>query len=266
MNTLKKLSPAEAKARLAEFRKSYSEGKKGDNFSALIMGEFASGKTSLLGTARAPILIDSFDPRGAIVLRDEIKSGRVIVRDFWDERFKRPTEYSRWAAVWDKDTSSGFFDTLGTYCIDSLTTFTEALVNQYCKQKGRAENKPEIQDYPIIYSILKDVVKSSQSHKCDFLCTGHLVAEMDARDQKMYAELDTYKKLKSRLPLLFTEKYVITNEPMGNNVRYELLTAPNGRYRAGTQLGAKGKFKLKEEPDIKALLKKAGFPHEDLIL
>jgi hypothetical protein len=266
---LTKLTSEEAQARLKEIRERYSQESSINNFSALIQGLPGSGKTSLAATGRLPVLIDSFDPLNTLVLRDEVKKGDVVVRAFWNESSKNPTEYGRWEKMWDKDTSTGFIGMFGTYVIDSTSTWIDCLTWEYCRRKGRANNMPEIQDYPIIYNIIKDHIKISATQGADFILTAHLIAYQDEISGRTYSEIDTYKKLKSRIPLLFTEKYVTTAKEVPktkenpSGIKHVLLTSAAGRYNASTQLGKNGIFDAEEEPNIKALLKKAGLSTED---
>jgi len=261
-----KLTSEQARAQLADIRAKYAESTKFDNFSALIMGEAGTGKTSIIATGRKPILIDSFDPLNTLVLKELTDKGEVLVRQFWSEQSTAPTEYERWEKQWSKDCDTGFIGMMGTYSIDSCTTWIEALVNAYCKKKGRQDNIPEIQDYQVIYNIIKDTIKISSTQGADFILTGHLVAYQDEVTGRTYSELDIYKRLKTRVPLLFTEKLVTLSKEVPAGIKHVLLTNAAGRYRASTQLGRNGKFANEEEPDIKLLLKKAGLSAEDKVI
>ncbi len=75
--------------------------------------------------------------------------------------------------------------------------------------------------------------------------------------------MHTYNKLKTIIPLLFTEKYTLIDTPKSGGVDHFLLTAPYKKYRSSTQLGGDGKFKIKEEPNIKKLMLKAGLSVDD---
>jgi len=258
----------DVKRKIDDIRKMYAD-KTGEGmyFSALIMGLFGSGKTRMIGTGRKPILIDSFDPRGTITLHsvfpDEVRRGEIIIRSFWDERHKRPTEYVKWEKQWESDIKSGFISEFGTYAIDSLTTFLDALANRVGQREGRPEGKLAIQDYVPIYNTLKDIIKISSAQDCDFFLTAHLVTEQDEVTGRVKAEIDTYKRLKSQIPILFTEKYVMTTKDSSKGTIYKLLTQPFREFSASTQLGAGDKFSREEDPDIKKLLKKAGMSCND---
>ena len=259
----------EAKRMAEEYQRLYSElvGSR-QSFSCLVMGLFGAGKTTFACTGRLPILVDTFDPNGTIIfqtdpfLRDLVQKGALVTRTFWNESTHSPTEYQKWEKIWQDDCKSGFIGRFGTYCIDSGTTQLEAITNYIAYKKGRGDNL-QIQDYPIIYNIIRDIVKISSSQGADFIYTGHLVDARNDLTSEVMAELDTYQRLKSRLPLLFTEKYVIMEKQTSKGVEHILLTEPRGRFRASTQLGAKGIFKAEEVPNIKELLKKAGMQSED---
>jgi len=239
------------------------------NFSCLIMGLFGVGKTTFCCTGRLPVLIDSFDPRGTVVIESDPKlrelreKGGIIIRPFWSEQSAKPVEYDRWEKAWQEDIKSGFLKNFGTYAIDSGTLHLQALVNQYAKRRGRIDGQLQIQDYPVIYNILLDVIQLSSSQGCDFIYTGHLVDEVDEVTKGIRSERDTFSKLKSRIPIMFTEKYVLRKKQTSKGVARELLTVDEGRFRASTQLGAQGKLLPIEVPNLKEILKKVGFPIED---
>ena len=248
------------------FDRIYSEYKNkasGEFYSCLVIGVAGAGKTSFVATAPRPILIDSFDPRGTFVLREQIEKKEVYVRQYWDENSKKPSQYAKWESQWEKDIASGFLENFATYSIDSATTFINAMTNEVARRFGRTNNLPAIQDYMLMYNLVRDMVKITSTRRVNFILTGHSVFVQDELSGEITVELDTYKKLKSQIPLLFTEKYVIVVKQTGGKARRVLLTAPQGRYMASTQLGSGGKFNTEEEPDLRNLLKKAGLPYED---
>lgn len=268
LNDGKLMTLEEAKARTKNLNTMYQEEGKSNNFSAIVMGIYGSGKTTLITTSPKPILIDSFDPNGTVALeRDfqkEIKNGEIVIRKFWDENVKNPTQHKLWEKQFEEDKKTGYLNFFGTYAIDSMTTWIDAIANRVSKDRGRKDPKLAIQDYTIIYDHVKDTIKSISSFNCIFILTAHLVLEQDNITGAVTAELKTYKGLKADIPLLFTEKYVMLTKPdPQKGVRYSLLTKSAGKYIASTQLGNNGRFKPEEEPDIKKLLEKAGMPVKD---
>jgi len=236
------------------------------SFSALVMGLFGVGKTRLIGTGRRPILIDSFDPKGTKILEilypDEINK-TIFIRPFWEERFRRPEMYKKWEKQWEEDIATDFLDNFGTYAIDSGTTFLDALSNRVSKMKGRPEGSLAIQDYPVIYGTIKDIIKITSTKNVDFIFTAHGQTVVDEETGKRAFVLDVYNRLKTQIPILFTEKYVLVEMMSGGKLDRKLLTQSWKEYRASTQLGAKGVFAPQEEPDIRKLLDKAGLDYSD---
>jgi hypothetical protein len=79
---------------------------------------------------------------------------------------------------------------------------------------------------------------------------------------KMETGLLMYGKLSEKVPLVFDEKYVARTTNSSSGVKYQLLTKNDGYYKAETRMGGT-KFESMEEPNIKALLRKAGKSNED---
>lgn len=266
------LTAEDFKKSLADLRTAYSAASNLNNFTALISGESKAGKTVLLGTGRFPVLVDMFDPRGELVLKPLIEQGKVFVRLYTDETSKNPKQYRNWETQWQKDIQSGYFNNFGTYCIDSATTFIQAAANEIIKRsaakalgKGKAHSgdQLEIQDYTTLYNLIRDVVKMSSSQQCDFLMTAHLLLDKDETTGEILYDLNVFKTLKTELPLLFSEYYCMIKKAKPGGPEYKLLTNTQGRYRAGSRLASLGKIELEEEPNLKAILKKAGLSTED---
>jgi len=254
----------EAKKKVADLQALYKELMGAEqNFSALVMGIFGVGKTSFIASGRKPVLIDSFDPMGTVVLREEVEKGDVVIRPWWNEKSDNPLMFEAWYEQWEDDCRTGFLKNFGTYGIDSVTTLIQALANRTSKTKGRAAGILAQGDYNPMYATMRDIVKISSTQGCDFICTGHLVMMQNELTSEITAELAVYKGLKMQIPLLFTEKYVLRTGRSSSGAVYELLTRPDGVYHASTQLGCKDKFDAIEKPDMKHLLEKAGLPTTD---
>jgi hypothetical protein len=257
----------DVKKRMAEIDSMYSGDGDSTPFSALIMSLPGVGKTSLFKSCPKPVLIDSFDPKGTLILEPYMKEhpGEIYVRKFWNESSKRPTEYRRWEATIEKDISDGFLNEFATYGIDTFTTQIEALTNATAMARNRADNLPAIQDYQVIYNTIRTFIKQISSQNCIFILTSHLEVVKDELTGAITAEIYTYKGLRTIVPPLFSEKYCLVlkqEKDASGHMKRVLLTDHQGIYRASTQIGS-GKFAVEEEPDIKKLLQKAGLPYND---
>ena len=245
-------------------------------FSLLLTGETNGGKTYLLRTARRPVHVDSFDPGGTKCLRDLIASGDIIADTQWesDDPFN-PKSFAEWMKTIDIRIKVGYFNHFGTYCLDSATTFGDAVMAYQLASKSRAGEAPQHRhDYNPQKVLMTNYIKKLMRLPCDFIMTGHL------REIKKLLHLDTKtgisrEDIKYRfyttgqavvtIPLLFDEIYVITGKGggAGREPKREMLIDSLGEYIARSRLKANGKLDAVEPPDIRALLKKAGLDWRD---
>lgn len=237
-------------------------------FNALVCGEIGSGKTTLLSTCRKPVVVDSFDKGGSKSLRKWIKEGSILVDTRWEaEDREDPTIYEAWAKEMNRRFAGGFFDTIGTYSIDSCTSWTEVIMNYDLKKSDNKGGVPSSYDKhwgPQKNKIINHLMKIL-GLPCDFILTGHLAPTFrdKAREQLEGYRLLITGDLTTKVPLLFDEVYVTKVSSTSKGLKYGLLTAATGTYIARSRLAANADFKAVEEPDIKRLLKKAGLPTTD---
>jgi hypothetical protein len=98
---------------------------------------------------------------------------------------------------------------------------------------------------------------------CDVILTAHLDVDKDEATGRMFVGPMFVGKLKQRIPILFDELYCMQTKNTSTGIVYSLLTRSDGIFKARTRLGKGGLFETNEKPDIKALLKKAGYLTED---
>ena len=264
----------DAQAELKRVRDYYSGDPLQKRFSALITGETNAGKTYLLRTARRPIHIDSFDPGGTKCLRDLIKSGDVVsdTRYENDDPFN-PKAFADWMKNVDVRFHTGYYKMFGTYCLDSATTFGEAVMNYGLGEKNRAGDTPQMRhDYMPQKTYITNYLRKLMTLPCDFILTGHLkeirkVLSVDAKSGVVREEVKyrfyTVGQAVVTIPLLFDEIYVIRGKEGREGPVRTMLIDSLGDYIARSRLKMNGLLNAEEPPDIKALLKKAGFSTAD---
>lgn len=258
--------PIDLKSEFAEISSRYKAETLATKNNILVVGPMGTGKTHLLGTAPAPILIHSFDPGGTTTLRKEIEAGKVFVERFESEDEHKPSIFQSWTNSFNLRHQKGVFGQIGTYCIDSATFWCDAMVNDYLRQKGRANTPLQLQDYPVLMLTLVNTLKIFASLPCYCILTAHLEIEKDETTGRILTfPVLIGKKLRSKVPAMFDEVYVSTVKPSANGVQYNLLTKPDGLYQARSRIGS-GKFDLYEKPDIKYLLTKAGLDASDKVV
>jgi len=253
----------------------YNQDPLQNRFSAIVSGDTGAGKSYLLRSCRFPIHIDSFDPGGTKPLRDLIRSesnpnGQIVADTRWENEDPfDPTAYKLWERETEVRLRTNYFDMFGTYCLDSLSTFGDAIMNYVLKGAGREGEVPmHRRDYNPQKTHVVNKIKRLMGLKCDFLIMAHL---RELEDSKVDSKGNILKTYRYRLnitgnavvtvPLLFDELYVLKGK--GSPVKRELITDAQGTYIARSRLNNLGKIKSMVDPDIKKLLKSAGLKWED---
>jgi len=208
------------------------------SLSILLQGEPGVGKTRLLATAPLPLLIYSFDPKGVLVLHNYYKelldSGMIQYLTYWGDDSSNPTEYLKWEKDWETHIVSGYLNQFGTVAVDSFTTWMEAAGNAWLQEKntrrkdGKALDNLAIGDYPGLYNLTRTMIKRTAACDTNFILTAHLEAEKDELTGLIRYVLSTYKGLKTIVPPLFSEKWVMNKRVIGQEVKYEILTNNQG--------------------------------------
>ena len=263
------------KLEMEKLRTLYADDPRSSSYNAIIYGGTGSGKTSLLRTCRLPLHLDSFDPGGSKVLQgeailngkrypDEMKRGNIIV----DSRFEGENPSAPWVAKeWDTSFHNrkrmGYFDKIGTYVIDSITTWSQTIMYDVMKKAGRTGAQPFQQDWLPQMAIIENAVRQLISLPCDVIFLGHDDTDKDEATGRMFISLMITGKLKRRVPLMFDEVYVALTKDTSKGVEYQLLTQKTGLYQARSRLANCGQLDMYEVPDIKNILRKTGHNTED---
>jgi hypothetical protein len=261
----------EVKKRAEDIKRLYGENPTTDCYNAIIHGKPKAGKTYILKTVRMPCLIHSFDPGGADVLKDEIASGKILV----DNRFENedplaPHVFREWQDEFSSLIKMGFFNHLGTFVIDSMTTWAQVIMYEVIRQavkqfpnKRKIGTQPYEQDWLPQMQYIENYMRKFLALPCDCILLGHSELPMD-RDNNIIGDLGLMitGKLKTRIPALFSEIYHIRIKNYKTGER-ELLTQPEYQVMAGTRIGGGNKLDKIEEPNIKKILKKVGMDYSD---
>ena len=252
------------KAEATKLREMYNNDPTTQTFNAVVYGGLGTGKTSLLRTARKPVLVHSFDPGGTKVLRDEIANGSILVDSrFEQEDPRQPKAFKLFDDEYHRLRRDGFFEHIGTYVIDSVTTWAQTAMNAVMKKAGRAGGTPQQNDWLPQMMMLENAMRDFVSLPCDCILIGHDDVTKDEATGKMYVGLMITGKLSRRVPLLFDEIYCAQTKETSKGIEYSLLTRASGTYQARSRLGKGGELDTYEKPDIKAILRKVGFDDSD---
>lgn len=246
---------------MAALRQAYSDDPRQGSFNMLLLGESGSGKTFMTQTARQPIHIDSFDPGGSKGIDSKlINDGRVIVDSRYEsENPLKPTMFDLWVKELNRRMSMGYFEHIGTYVLDSATTWSEAIMNSILKKANLAGQPPRFtHDYTPQKTIIRNCLRTLLDLPCDFILTGHLNIERDEASGSFKASFMTTGTGAITIPLLFDEVWVMSPKATASGVKYRILTQSTGVYSARSRMAKDGLLEAYEDPNIKAILKKAG--------
>lgn len=246
----------------------------------LVIGEKGSGKSSLIATCPKPILMHSFDPGGTkvVAIKECIARGELIADTRFEvDSMRDPKAYMLWETEFNRLLNIGFFHHIGTYAFDSITTFFQCLIWQVLKKEGRmlpdmttktvtegAQGKGmRIQDWGTVLNHAVDLTRRFSLLPCHTIILGHVGKDKNEVTGELVNELLLPGQSKDQIPIAVEELYVARKRYTSKGVEHYLLTNDDGSWRATTRMGGGGVFSREEEPNIQALLKKAGRPWED---
>jgi len=265
------------KSKLDDIRQLYKE--EIPRMRALILGEKGAGKTTLLETCPKPVLVHSFDPGGTESIRDSIESGEIIaITETEYEDQQNPQAYKLFAARFNEMKRNGIFNEIATYSIDSTTLFSDAIINQIVHRQGHTiptlesetrvkknEHGMQIQDWESNIQVWTNIVRSLTMLPCNTILFGHIDRSTDSMTNVTTKGLMLPGRSAEKVPIMFHELYILQAKETVKGVERRLLTQNDAEFRATTRMGRKGLFDRYEPADIRALLKKAGYPYEDKV-
>lgn len=242
---------SEAQKKITELRNIYSERTQNKKAKIFLYGEWGTYKSTLASTMPRPILYHSFDPGGEKIkhIQDGVSDGSIIVDNRWQSRnlANSADVFSNWNTEYNKLKVSGIFNEIGTFVVDSLTTFQRLVVDAAVSSNNKNSvisakmpiKIPQMRDYGVQDSAMEFAVSDILDLPCHVLIIGHseVHEETDSKGNLLKMEhrpLITGKKLRGKLPLMFDEIYI--SRIRGNKA--EVLTHPQGMYHARTRLGS----------------------------
>ena len=253
------------KSRLETCRELISTGS-GSSVNWLLYGDFGTGKSHTYSTARLPILIDSFDPGGQKIepINQLISQGNCLWNNYEAEDWRDPKMFNLWDQTFESMVKSGVFNHVGTYVIDSCTTFLPALMGALLASAGRRATVPQQSDYYYFRETVYDIVKKCSALPCDFIMTAHITKTQDSLSGAIQSAVMVPGQAQQGLPSLFDMVLLSEVEDKENgDPKYIVRTKPSKRLRARARIGG-SLLSAIEAPNLMAIRAKAGWPIDNL--
>ena len=208
----------------------------------LVIGQTGSGKTTLFTTLPGKKFMYIFDPNALNsiqgqdidyelftpdVLDLKAKSLKKNVEDRATERLE-PTTYVSWEQDFEWRIKSGFFNDYDALGFDSLTTFSDIVMDRIQFLNGRFGRQPEQDDWAAQINTIKKVIRAATSLPLNFFATAHKDLKQDQLTKKVEYQIVLPGQLRVKLPLLFSEIYncdVVMNDK--GKSEYRIQTKPD---------------------------------------
>lgn len=208
----------------------------------LLLGDTGSGKTSQLLTLPGKTFAYLFDPNAIASLQgfdieyEEFLPDRLnlSVRSLSkDKGGDKTTNHKNDLYVeWEKDFNGrlddGFFEQYDNIAMDSATTFLDLIMDRILTINGRPGSWPQQDDYGPQMIVFNNVCRSLMSLNKTIFMTGHMEVKQDQLTQKIFRLPMMTGKLRTKIPLLFSDVFVCEVENDGKgNTSHKIQTVPD---------------------------------------
>lgn len=207
----------------------------------LLLGDTGAGKTTQLLTLPGRKFAYLFDPNAILSLQghdveyEEFLPDRLnlSIKSLTKGKGDTTTRYQNDLYVeWEKDfnhrVETGYFDDFDVIGFDSATTFLDLIMDRVLTINGRAGSWPQQDDYGPQMLAFTNVCRTLMSLNKTIVMTGHLEVKKDELVQRIFRQPMMTGRLKTKIPLLFSDIFVCEVENDGRgNIRHKIQTAPD---------------------------------------
>jgi hypothetical protein len=211
----------------------------------LVLGATGTGKTAQLLTLPGKKFAYLFDPNALLTLRgydvdyeefypaDVSLDVQSLSKDKGGDKVtgrSRSEIYLNWEKDFDSKVASGFFSDYDVIAMDSCTTLLDLIMDRILAINGRPGSWPQQDDYGPQMMTFTNIVRTLTGMGKMIYFTGHLELEKDELSQTIYRVPVMTGKLKSKIPLLFSDIFAtdVVNDGKGKVV-YTIQTVSDRR-------------------------------------
>lgn len=195
----------------------------------LVVGDAGAGKTAQIATLPGKKFVYAFDPNTLPLLitrkvdadveefLPDVASVDFTLKGFnkgaVDDKPRRknlePRCYMNWEENFNTLFDNGSFDAYNWICFDSLTLFTQALMNRNLFINNRFGDIEEQSDYRIVGNKMTQTFTAIASMKKNIYATAHTQTFQDEKTQRITTQLALPGKSRDMLPKLFSNIWLL---------------------------------------------------------
>lgn len=213
----------------------------------LVFGNTGAGKTTLFRTLPGKKFAYLFDPNAMQSLYGDPDIDYIeffpdilpmAVRSLSKEQSKKDKDlkirgsdlYTEWEKDFETRLETGFFQAQGYRWIsfDSLTTFSQMVMDRVLTLNGRSGEWPQQDDYGPQMNAIMQVFRTATAQGLGLYVTGHMNLIQDETSKRIFQQPMVTGQLRIKLPLLFSQIFYSECAGVVNGaVKYNLQTVPD---------------------------------------
>jgi hypothetical protein len=207
----------------------------------LLLGDTGGGKTTQFLTLPGRKFAYLFDPNAILSLQghdleyEEFLPDRLnlSVKSLAKGRGDSTTNFQNDLYVsWEKDFNDrikgGYFDNIDAILFDSATTFLDLIMDRVLTINGRAGSWPQQDDYGPQMLAFQNVCRQATALGKTVVMTGHVEMKQDELTKRIYRSPMLTGRLKTKVPLLFSDIYLCEATNDGKGVtKHTIQTVPD---------------------------------------
>lgn len=195
----------------------------------LMLGDTGSGKTTQFLSLKGKKFAYLFDSNAILSLKGHDIEYEEFMPDNLSHKLVSLTKgkgettaaqkvtgaevYRAWEEDFEAKMQSGFFKDYKWVMFDSLTTFSDMVMDGILAINGRGGQWPQQDDYGPQMLVIRNVVRTVTSMGCGVYFTGHEEIVKDKVTSTIYRQPVFTGKLRQKLPLLFSEIFHCEAQP-----------------------------------------------------